>query len=203
MKDYLAILKPAKAALILLVSLMASELFAVFGMAQYRTADEQNIKQTENKLFSMRDDIRKLTYDLNSINELAEKYQHLKSIGFIGEPDRNVWLQGLEATYNGTLLPPNLRYTLVAPQLLNQQPASNKALNYQNNVLQHDIVMELSGIHDGEFLDFMGRLGANWKAPFRVEACQITRETEVLTGLQIKCTLRIFSLPVKTEKAGS
>lgn len=203
MKDYLAVFKPAKVTLIILMLFIALELFTVSGIAQYRTADEKAIKQTENKLMVTRDDIRKLTYDLNSINKLAKKYQHLRSIGFIGEPDRDSWLQRLEAIYGGMLLPPTMRYTLSAPQLLNQQPVAIKALNYQKNVLRHDIVIESSGIHDGEFLDFIGRLGADWKAPFRVETCQLTREAEVLAGLQIKCTLRIFSLPVKAEKAGT
>lgn len=199
MNTYISILKPARAALIVFALFVAGAFAAVAGLIQYRNEVEQTILLNEKRLGNAKNDITKLTYDLGSINRLASKYQHLKQLGFVGEPDRDAWVQRLEAIYRDTRLPPTLRYTLAPPQLVNpQQIAADSPLIYQKNVYYHDLAMELSNIHEGELLDFIDKLNGSWRAPFRVETCQITREgeNEPITGLQIKCTLRLFSMPV-------
>ena len=196
MNDYGIVLKPAKLALILFALSVAIALAAVAGLARYRAEKEQAIIQTEQQLVATRDNIKALTYDLATIKKLAQKYQQLSQLGFIGEPDRDGWVQRLETFYRDTHLPPTLRYTLAPPQLLNPQPVTG-SLAYQNNVSHHDLSLELSGIHEGEFLDFMDKLGKDWRAPYRVETCQMSREVEAMSGLQIKCTLQVYSLPGK------
>jgi hypothetical protein len=198
MNDFRVILKPAKLALILLALTVALSLAAVTGLTRYRTAQEQAIIQTEQQLAATRDNIKALTYDLNTLNKLAQKYQQLKQQGFIGEPNRDGWVQRLETLYRDLNLPPNLRYTLSTPQLINPQPTAGPQA-YQNNVLRHDLNIELAAIHEGELIDFIDKLSANWRVPYRVETCQIEREAaeEPISGLQIKCTLQIYSLPSK------
>jgi hypothetical protein len=196
MNDYWIILKPAKLALVLFALSVAIALAAVAGLARYHTEKEQAIIQTEQQLAATRDNIKALTYDLATINKLAQKYQLLSQLGFIGEPDRDGWVQRLETFYRDTHLPPTLRYTLAPPQLLNPQPAAGPQA-YQSNVLHHDLSLELSGIHEGEFLDFMEKLSTDWRAPYRVETCQMSREADPMNGLQIKCTLQVYSLPGK------
>jgi len=198
MSAYAVVLKPAKVALILFSLSVAIAFAAVAGLARYRTEKEQTILKTEQQLLSTRENIKKLSSDLDSINRLAQKYQQLTRLGLIGEPDRDGWVQRLESIYRDSRLPPTLRYTLAPPQLLNPQPVPADAPTaYQNNVLHHDLALELSGIHDGEFLDFIARLNTDWRTPYRVETCQITREAEVTTGLQIRCTVELYSLPLK------
>ena len=198
MSAYAVVLKPAKVSLILFALSVVIAFAAVVGLARYRTEKEQTILKTEQQLLFTRENIRKLSYDLNSINRLAQKYQQLTRLGLIGEPDRDGWVQRLESIYRDSRLPPTLRYTLAPPQLLNPQPVPADAPTaYQNNVLHHDLALELSGIHDGEFLDFIARLNTDWRTPYRVETCQITREAEVTTGLQIRCTVELYSLPLK------
>jgi len=197
MNAYSAVLKPAKIALILFALSITVAIAAVIGLAHYRDSQELLITHTEQQLTDTRDTIKKLTYDLDSINRLAAKYQRLSRLNFVGEPGRDAWVQQLEALYRDTRLPPTLRYTLAPPQLQAPQPLpADSPFAYQNNVLHHDLAVELSGIHDGEFLDFMNKLNTDWLAPYRVETCQISRDTELLTGLQIRCTLQIYSLPV-------
>jgi len=196
MNAYGVVLKPAKFALILFALSVVIAFAVVAGLAEYRTGKEQTIQQTEQQLTATRENIRALTFDLDSINRLAEKYKELSQIGFIGEPDRDGWVQRLEAIYRDTRLPPTLRYTLAPPQLLNQQAVQDDTTTaYQNNVLHHDLGLELSGIHEGELLDFMDKLDTDWRAPYRVETCQIAREAEAITGLQITCTVQLYSLP--------
>jgi hypothetical protein len=198
MNAYEVVLKPARGALILFALSVIIAIVVVAGLARYRAAKEQAILQTEQQLNATRDNITKLTSDLDTINRLAEKYRKLTRLGLVGEADRDGWVQRLETLYRDTRLPPTLRYTLAPPQLINPQPVSPDAPSvYLNNVTHHDLALELSGIHDGEFLDFMDKLSADWKAPYRVDTCQISREAEVLTGLQIRCTVQLYSLPGK------
>ncbi len=204
MNAYAIVLKPARVALILFALSVAIAFAVVAGLAEYRTGKEQAIKQTDQQLAATREEIRKLTFDLDSINRLAAKYKQLTRLGFIGEADRDGWVQRLEALYRDTHLPPTLRYTLAPPQLLNPQAVAAEAPNaYQNNVSHHDLGLELSGIHDGELLDFMGKLGTDWQAPYRVETCLIARgeASEPIAGLQIKCTVQLYSLPGKAGNA--
>ena len=196
MNAYAVVLKPARAALVLLALSIATALAVVIGTGHYRAQKQMSILQAEKRLASGRAGIVALTSDLDAINRLSAKYKKLVQSGFIGEADRDGWVARLEALYRDTQLPPTLRYTLAPPQLLNMQTLPADApLAYRNDILHHDLSLELSGIHEGELLDFMDRLDARWMAPFRVESCQMSREADTISGLEVKCTIRLFSLP--------
>jgi len=200
MNAYSAVIKPARLALILFAVAVVFAFAAVIGMSHYRDHQEQALKQTEQQLVSTRENIKNLTYDLETIHRLTEQYQRLTRLGFVGEPNRDVWVQHLEAFYRDTRLPPTLSYALAPPQLFNPQAIPADAPTaYQNNVLRHDLVLELSAINDVEFLDFMDKLKADWNIPYRVETCQISRDIEPASGLQIRCTLQLYSMPGKAE----
>lgn len=201
MNRYAVVLKPAKADLILFVLSVIIAVVAVLGLAKLRSDKELLISQTEQQLNNTRDTIKRLTYDLDSINRLAAKYQQLSRSGFIGTADRDGWVLRLESLYRDTRLPPTLRYTLAPPQLLNPQPVASEAPTaYQNNVSRHDLNLELSGLHEQELIDFIDKLSKDWRAPYRIETCQIARgeASEPIAGLQIKCNLELFSLPEKS-----
>lgn len=196
MNAYAVVLKPARLALMLFGLSMLAAFIVVAGLAHYRAEKELSILKTEKLLEQTRENVSKLTSDLDTVNRLAAKYRQLSLTGFVGEPDRDGWVQRLESIYRDTRLPPTLRYTLAPPQLLNPQPVPADApIAHQNNVTHHDLSLELSGIHEEELIDFIGKLGTDWRAPYRVDNCQIAREAQVIAGLQIKCTVQLYSLP--------
>lgn len=192
MNDFFLLLKTSKAALILFTASVVVSCLLVAGLHSYRAQKQRHILQVSRQLSIMRDDSNQLRLDLEMTDRFAEKYRQLQHLGFIGEADRSGWMQRLEDIYRGTRLPSTLRYTLLPAQLINAKPG-----NYRNGVLQHELTLELSNINDAEFLDFMARLAANWQVPYLVQGCQISRESEVKPGLQIKCTLELYSLPQK------
>ncbi len=196
MNGYGVVIKPAKFALILFALSIFAALLLVTGLHRYRNNQEQSLKQTEQQLADTQKNVRKLSYDLETIQQLALKYRKLASLGFIGVPDRDGWVQRLDSIYRQMQLPPTLRYTLAPAQLINPQ-ALETAVPYQNNVSHHDLTLELSGIHEVEFTDFMHKLSRDWQAPYRIETCQMSRDDDPLTGLQIKCTVQLYSLPGK------
>ncbi len=192
MNNFFLLLKTAKTALILFAVSLAVSCLLMAGIYSYRAQKQRAILQISRQLSIMRDGNNQLRLDLEMMGRFSEKFRQLQHIGFIGEADRNRWIQRLEDIYRDMHLPATLRYTLLPPQLINAKPG-----DYRNGVLLHELTLELSGINDEEFLDFMASLAANWQAPYLVQGCQISRESE--SGLQIKCILQLYSLP---EKAG-
>lgn len=204
MKRYTAILKPARAELALLILSVLLAIATVLGLNKLRTEKEQRILQTGQQLVSQHDRIVKLSRDLDFTRRLADKYRQLTRLGLIGEPDRDGWVQRLEALYRETHLPPTLRYTLAPPQSFPPQPADAPNA-YLNPMTHHDLTLELSGIHETELIDFIDKLNKDWRAPYRTETCFIARNDadEPAGGLQIRCTLQLFSLPGQTERRKS
>lgn len=200
MKDYRLVLGPAKGALILAGVSMAFALVMVFGLSHYYKARAVALEQSEKRLEDARSTTQTLTADLSSLEAHLPTFNHLVDIGLIGDPERDLWVRSLEALYNSLGLPPTLRYVLAPPQPLADNPeVSVGALPpLRTKALLHDLDIELSGLHEGEFLGFIDKLQTNWQAPFRIERCQMMRESEA--GMQIKCTLRLFSLP--SQQAG-
>ena len=192
MNDLFLLLKTAKAALILFTASFFISCLMVACLYHYRAQKQQDILQISRQLSVMRDGNNQLRLDLEMTGRFSEKFLQLQHLGFIGEADRSSWVQRLEDIYRDTHLPATLHYALLPPQLISARPG-----DYRNGVLHHDLTLELSGINDEEFLDFMASLAANWQALYLVQGCQISRESEA--GLQIRCTLQLYSLP---EKAG-
>lgn len=194
MSAYAAVLKPARLALMLFACSTAATLATVIGLHHYRNRSELAIAQAEKKLAETRRTIGAQRTDLDAIARLSARYRSLVQDGFIGEAPRDDWVARLEALYRDTQLPPTLKYTLLPPQPM-QTPPVDGPLSYRNGVLQHDLELELSGIHEGEFLDFADRLQTDWQAPYRIETCRMARTGNALAGLEIRCTVRLFSLP--------
>lgn len=194
MKQYRFILEPAKRALILCVSSMVLALFVVVGLDHYHQGKKTAYVQSDGELQGTRSENQTLADDLASLEEHLASFNHLASIGLIGEPERERWVQNLEKIYTTLDLPPTLSYKLAPPNLLaDNQEAMPGALPLAGEALRHDLAITLSDIHEDEFLAFIDRLRTDWQTPFRIETCQISRNSD--NGLQIICTLRLFSLP--------
>lgn len=198
MNDLMKLIRPAKTALVLLAASVIASCLLIASLHHDLAKKQQRILQTRRALSVLRDEADQLKRDLETTDRLAGRYRQLQQQGFIGAADRSGWVQRLEDIYRDTRLPAPLRYALSAPQPINARPVSESTA-YRNNVLQHELTLELSGINDEEFLDFMAKLSANWQAPYLVQGCQISREPEVMSGLQIKCTLQLYSLPERSK----
>lgn len=198
MNDLMKLIRPAKTALVLLAVSVIASCLLIASLHHDLAKMQQRIRMTRRALSVLRDGADQLKRDLETTDKLSGKYRQLQQQGFIGAADRSGWVQRLEDIYRDTRLPAPLRYALSAPQPINARPVSG-SMAYRNNVLQHELTLELSGINDEEFLGFMAKLSANWQAPYLVQGCQISREPGVMSGLQIKCTLQLYSLPERSK----
>ncbi len=190
MSDLLTLLKASRFALIALAASVATSCLLIVVLHGYNGKRQGQIEKTKNRLTAMRTEDERSRLDLGMAGKLKGQYHRLAHLGFIGEPDRNDWMQRLEDIYRTTRLPADLRYTFLPARTVDE-----KSGNYR--ILHHELTIELSGIDDLEFLDFMERLSAEWQVPYLIQGCQITREQE--TGLQIRCTLQLYSMSVKAK----
>lgn len=198
-RDFRLVLAPAKGALIRCGMSMALALTVAVSLGHYQGSKGLALAQSEAQLQNTRVEVQTLTQDLAVLEEQLPNFRHLVSIGLIGDPPREIWVQRLEATYNSLDLPQTLRYTLSPPQPLADDRNAVAAVAAEasaTKAMRHDLEIELSGIHEGEFLAFIDKLRTDWQAPFRLETCQMERDT---TGVKIMCTLRLFSLSTAQE----
>ncbi|MDD5759127.1 MAG: hypothetical protein PHI06_08595 [Desulfobulbaceae bacterium] len=198
MSGYRLIFELSKGPLFLLALCLVLVIALVGGLIHYRGQTEVTLAQVETELQATRTEIQALTYDLVSLEKHFTNFRHLSHIGLIGEPGREDWVQNLVAIYNELELPPTLSYALSPPlPFAGSFALVGGAQSSPPSVLLHDLDIELYAIHEGEFLSFMERLRSDWQTPFRVEKCLITRDLK--PGLRIKCTLRLFSMPLKAN----
>lgn len=195
MSDFRLVFGPAKGALILCTLSMAFALAMGIWPAHYQKARKGAFAKSEKNVQGGRSEVLTLTADLTFLDTHQAAFKHLTSIGLIGDPERDLWVQKLEAIYKAMEFPSPLRYVLAAPQSLvdHQRAAAGALPPTPANALRHDLDLELSGLHEGEFLAFLDALRTDWPVPFRVEECELKRQPEA--GLQIKCRLLLFSLP--------
>ncbi len=190
MNNFLSLLKSAKVSLLWFAATFAISCFLIASLHGYRVQEQIDIQKKGLQLSAIRAANNQRGLDLEMMQQKAGEYLLLQRIGFIGEADRNGWIERLENIYSDTNLPATLHYALAPPKSFNAGPGS-----FLNGIQHHDLTLEVSGIDDEEFLNFMDRLSANWQVPYLVRGCQISREPEA--RLRVKCDMQIYNLPVK------
>ncbi len=152
--------------------------------------------------------LREKEADAVSLQEEIDQFEALTEQGLVGRADREGWVEQLIASREQLGLPNTLTYTLQPPKPLTQQgveaPAASGELGggaeAPEGPLFHDLEFQISDIHEGELLAFLRLYQSRVKGRFRVNECSLTEPSAA--GLSVRCTLRFFTLPVHTAKAG-
>ncbi len=193
MKKYLPLLKLAKNALVLFALTSLLSIGLIVALLHYNTAREEALAETEATVQTKQTETRTLTDNLNMLKNHQAEFDHLITIGLVGNPNRANWVEQFETLYRDLKLPLTLRYSLETPRPLSESGSTPQGS--QANVLRHELSIELSDLHEEEFLSFVHKLNTSWNAPFRVNQCDMTLNST--TKLEIKCALRLFSLQSK------
>ncbi len=194
MKKYLPLLKLAKNALVLFALTSLLSIGLIVALLNYNTTREEALAETEATVQTKQTETQTLTNNLNMLKNHQAEFDHLINIGLVGNPNRANWVEQFETLYRDLKLPLTLRYSLETPRPLSE--STSTAQVSQANVLRHELSIELSDLHEEEFLSFVDKLNTSWNAPFRVNSCDMTRSSA--TKLEIKCALRLFSLQAKS-----
>lgn len=198
MNKYREIFKLSRLALIVFSLSVLACIASVAVVTYFSDRAAGALAQQQAALQALRDEIQTLNSDLESIEANLSGFKHLAKLGLVGEPNREIWVEKLEAIHRQSGLPPTLRYTLNAP-VAHTTGAGSPQAGVPTDALDHDLSIEMSGIHEGELLAFTDRLARDWLTPFRIESCDINADSE--RGLNVNCTLRLFSIPRSGESA--
>jgi hypothetical protein len=187
MKEYQNIFRYSRTALIIFSLSVLLGIGSILAASHFNTQAKLALAQQQSALQNTRAEIQTLTGDIEAIEKHLTGFKHLSNLGLIGNPNREIWVERLEATHRQSGLPPTLRYSL-------NPPKPHSADSSTPDALDHDLQIELSDIHEGEFLTFTDKLATDWMAPYRIENCSFQRSDE--QGLKVDCTIRLFSIPL-------
>lgn len=204
MKDWLQILSLARRSLMVLIAALLIALALYLGSSYFKDRGQGQLTQAQQAESASRASLAEQQATLANMQAEISRFNRLRQQGMVGPPDREGWVEQLLASRQRTGLPDTLVYALQAPKTLDLQagaanaaetaPASPVAgTGAMSGPLFHDLVIELTSIHEEELLALLRDYQAQVKGRFRVNACLLSNRTE--TGLAAHCTLRFFTLP--------
>lgn len=201
--DWKAILQDARRALIALGVGLVLACILLFGSDYARQRVAQTRQQADAE-FAAQEEIRaQKERDLSDIDKNLPEFRQLISNGLMGSAEREGWIEQLTATHRQLGLPNTLNYILQAPRPyqagnptvndLNPPPDNTGAglLTAGNGILTHDLLIELSAIHEGDVLNLIDHYRRQVKGLFRIQECEFSQPGE--TGLSARCVLRFFT----------
>jgi hypothetical protein len=154
------------------------------GLAQMQSATQEQQLQLSTKQDDLRD-------QRNNIR----RFDALRAQGLVGVPNRALWVEQFEASYQRLGLLERPIYQLHAAKplaLLNAQAAPVEAGAIEP--LAHDLQFELRNAHEADVLgliaDYRDRVGGR----FRVNSCKL--QDPKAEGLLAQCVLRFVSVPL-------
>lgn len=197
--DWKIIMQDARRALIILGVSLALAGILFFGSDYARQSTAQTRHQIDAE-FAAEEQIRaQKERDLSDIDKNLPEFRQLISNGLIGNAEREVWIEQLTATHHQLGQPNTLNYILQAPrpyQAGNEAnpPPENAATSLpaaSSGIQTHDLLIELSAVHEGDVFNLIEHYRRQVKGLFRVQECEFSQPGE--TGLSARCVLRFFT----------
>lgn len=184
--------------LALVVILCAALLFGISQLAdrsRNALAQMQSATQEQQLQLSTKED------DLRDQRNNIRRFEALRARGVVGDPNRALWVEQYEASYQRLGLAERPVYKLQAAKplaLLNDQVAQVETS--VDEALAHDLQFELRNAHEGDVLGLIADYRERVAGRFRVNACKL--QDPKLDGLLAQCVLRFVSVPFVPTGAG-
>ncbi|MBF0146464.1 MAG: hypothetical protein HQL84_04805 [Magnetococcales bacterium] len=179
---------------------------AAWGGIHYRDSVQQQIRQIQNQLVSIRN--KKATYaqDLDLIKTFKPRYETFEAKGVINQEPRLTWLDTIDRIGKELNLPQPVRYKLDV-----RKPFDAPFTPPRSNFILHASTMTLniSLLHEGDLFDFFTALEQRAQGMFSIPSCAIRRtetrydlkgKDEWTTALEADCVLNWFTLWNKEVK---
>ncbi len=188
MKTWRVIAAHARVGLIGLGAALALGLTLALGAQQWQARAQRERSSAAQELAAVQLRARQRQDDLDYIQRQSPHYWRLVQAGFIGAPEREVWIEQLQAAAARAGLASALHYTLNAAKPLAQ--AASAAAGHRAEY--HDLELDLSAVHEEDLLALLRELERAPRGRFRVNACQLSDPSPA--GLAAQCVLRFFAL---------
>lgn len=203
MNEWKPILHLARRSLITLLVVAVLSAAAVYGFQSLAETLKVSVDQMQGTALDLQTQLDTKRDNLQKVTKHIQRYEMLRTKGLIGAPDRPLWVEDLQRSYQYIGFSDNLKYQLQAPKSLfessaGQTPADASA---ETQPLVHDLLFEMSDVQELDVLRLIGDYRMRVKGRFRVNNCTLRDPKE--TGLSVQCVLRFFTIPLAPVDAAT
>lgn len=202
MNEWKPVLELAKKSLITFLVVLVLAGMLVWVAKTYEENANTLLAQTQSELQANQTQLESKVADLENMESHIKRYETLKAQGLIGEPMRSKWVEDFKESHIELRLPDALTVELQTSKPLEMQSTDaveGDALNLQP--WMHELVFDISGVHEQELLELMQNYQNRVKGRFRLQECLLTEPKE--TGLNARCVLRFVSIPIQENNGPS
>jgi len=133
-------------------------------------------------------------HDLLNMRDHIKRFETLKTQGMVGTPDRALWVEQLQTSYQTLGFDGRIDYRLQAPQPWVDDAAQAGGADGAGPAPQfHDLKFALGDSHEGDVLNLIHHYRNTVTGRFRVQSCTLDGAKD--EGLNATCMLRFFSVP--------
>lgn len=202
MNEWKTVLVPAKRSLVVLVLACVVGIGVVLGL-RHSAGDFRNaLLQMQAAVQEQQAQLEIRQSDLLNIHDNIARFEALRAQGLVGDPDRALWVEQLQASYKRLGLPGTVAVELSAARPLPGKDAANAQAVAANppsapptGPMAHDLQFGVRDVLETEVLALIDDFRAQAKGRFRLNACKL--HTPVGTGLSAQCQLRFISMPLE------
>ena len=210
MSDWRPILVAAKRSLVALGVVAVVSAAAVFALQMWADTLKMQVAQLEAAVQGQRSELATKQEDLRNVSSHIQRFNALRAQGLVGNPDRPMWVEELQASHGRLGLATALSYQLQTPKLVSEVNAGTAAATApptaptegtQTEPLFHDLQFELRETHEEEVIRLIQDYRARVVGRFRVNACRFSDPKD--NGLTAQCVLRFVTIPAPKPAASA
>ena len=209
MSDWGPILVAAKRSLVVLGAVAVVSAAAVFALQMWADTLKVQVNQQQAAVQSQRDQLATKQEDLRNVRSHIQRFDALRTQGLVGDPDRPLWVEELQASHDRLGLSTTLSYQLQIPKLVAEvnagtapsAPPPVPAEGASSEPLFHDLQFEMRETQEDEVLHLIQDYRTRVVGRFRINACSFSDPKD--NGLTAQCVLRFVTIPAPKPAASA
>ena len=202
MNEWRPILQAAKRSLVALGLVAAICAAAVLGLQWWSDTLKAEVNQQQMAVQGQRTQLSGKQEDLRNVRSHIKRFETLRTQGLVGNPDRPLWVEELQASHTRLGLRSALVYQLQVPKTVADTNAGTALAppgtplpdGASSEPLFHDLLFEVRETQEDEVLQLIDDYRQHVVGRFRVNACNFGDPKE--SGLTAQCVLRFVTVPV-------
>ena len=200
MSDWKPIFVAAKRSLVALGVVAVVSAAAVLALQMWADTLKTEVAQLEAAVQGQRGQLAGKQEDLRNVRGHIKRFDALRAQGMVGNPDRPLWVEELQASHSRLGLTTPLSYRLQIPTLVADTNAGTvvavpppvPAEGAPSEPQFHDLQFEVRELQEDELLRLIQDYRAHVVGRFRVNACSLSDPKD--TGMTAQCVLRFVTL---------
>jgi len=168
---------------------------AVFGLGYLDNNLKSSLAQLQAFMQEQQAQLDTKQTDLLNVQTHIQRYESLRQQGLVGDPDRALWVEQLQASHRNLGLPGTAAVQLLAAKPLGASAGSPEPVSDAPAAepLVHDLQFEIRDSIETDVLDLIQNFRAQARGRFRVNACKLQEPKD--SGLTAQCVLRFVTMP--------